>query len=57
MQEQYDAVKQSVDQIGPIWMNNLGRIASTDIDQIFQQDPGLIGLLNSAYSVGPQSLT
>ena len=51
MQEHYDAARQTLDQVGPVWMNNLGRIASADIDQIFLQDPGLMGLLNSAFSV------
>jgi hypothetical protein len=51
MQEHYDAVKQTFDQVGPIWMNNLGRIASVDMAQVIQQDPGLLGLHNGAFSV------
>jgi hypothetical protein len=51
MQEHYDAARQTLNQVGPVWMNNLGRIASADVGQIVQQDPGLMGLLNSAFSV------
>lgn len=51
MQEHYDAVKQTLDQVGPIWMNNLGNIASTDVALIVERDPGVLGLFNSSFSV------
>ena len=57
MQEHYDAVKHTLDQIGPIWMNNLGRIASTDLAQVVQKDPGMTGVLSGAFSVSPPPVT
>lgn len=52
-QEHFDSVKKSLDQVGPIWMQALGRLASADVDERVKRDPGLLGLCNNAYSVSP----
>jgi len=52
-QEHFDSVKKSLDQVGPIWMQALGRLASADMDETVKRDPGLLGLCNNAYSASP----
>lgn len=44
-------VKQAMDQVGPEWMQELGRIVSVDIEVDAARDFGLLGLRNYAFSV------
>jgi hypothetical protein len=56
MRENYQAVEQTLNQVVPVWMETLGRFASADIDEVFQRDPGLLGLSNCSFSVCSNSL-
>jgi hypothetical protein len=55
-EEHPQMVKQAMDQLGPEWMQELGRIISVEIEVDTARDFGLLGLRNHAFSVSLSQL-
>lgn len=50
-EENPQAVKMAMEQIGTVWLTEMERIVSADLAADLQRDPGLLGLRNASFKV------
>lgn len=50
-EENPQAVKQAMEHFGPVWLGEMDRIVSGDLQADLKRDPGLLGLRNAAFKV------